>query len=108
MKKIFLFVFTLVLLISSCSNDESNVAPPEETKVYKVFSIASCISNTVTNVSNDDIYIEFDSPTFTPIVNKWYKDETNVFYFKFNDLTLVQGDLSQRVLISQHYDTYCQ
>jgi PBP1b-binding outer membrane lipoprotein LpoB len=108
MKKIILNVFTLVLFISSCSKEESNVAPPEETKVYKVFSVASCISNTVTNVSDDDIYIEFDSPSFTPIVNKWYKDETNVFYFKFNDLTLIQGDLSQRVLISQHYDTYCQ
>ncbi|WP_396160632.1 hypothetical protein [Flavobacterium sp.] len=108
MKKIILFIFTIGgLLLSSCSKDENNDAPVE-TKVYKVFSIASCISNTVTNVSNDDIYIEFDSPTFTPIVNKWYKDETNVFYFKFNDLTLVQGDLSQRVLISQHYDTYCQ
>jgi hypothetical protein len=103
MKKNILFVFTLSMLLSSCSKDDNNSA-----KVYKVFYLASCLSNSVENVSNDDIYIEFDSPSFTPLVNKWYKDETDVFYFKFSDLTPVQGDLSQRILISQHYDTYCQ
>jgi hypothetical protein len=104
MKKNILFIFTFSLLLLSCSKDDNNFG----TKVYKVSTIARCLSNTVEDVSDDDIYIEFDTPSFTPLVNKWYKDDTDVFYFKFNDLTLIQGDLSQRILISQHYDTYCQ
>ena len=106
MKKIILFVFTLSLLFSSCSNDNNN-NNSSEPKVYQVVSEAHCLGNTVYDVSNDGVYIKFDSPTFTPIVNKWYKDQTGYFYFKISNITPVQ-ESSQRSLISQHYDTYCQ
>ena len=105
MKKIILFVFTLSLLFSSCSKDNNNDS--SEPKVYKVVSQVYCLRDAVDDVSNDGVYIEFDSPTFTPIANKWYKDQTGYFYFKISDITPVQQS-SQRILISQHYDTYCQ
>jgi hypothetical protein len=54
------------------------------------------------------MYIKFDSPSFTPIANKWYKDEDGFFYFKIADVNPVQGQLGQRKLVSQHYNTYCQ
>ena len=106
MKKIILFVFTLSLLFSSCSSDNNNNSSQE--KVYQVVSMAHCLGNTVDDVSNDGMYIEFDSPTFTPIANKWYKVEDNYFYYKITDITPVQGHASQMILVSQHYDTYCQ
>jgi hypothetical protein len=109
MKKIVLFVFTLSLLFSSCSkdNNNNNNNDSSEPKVYKVVSEASCLRDAVDDVSNFGMYIEFDSPTFTPIANKWYKDETGYFYFKISDITPLQ-ESSQRILISQHYDTYCK
>ena len=109
MKKIILFVFTLSLIFSSCSNDNNNNNSSQE-KVYQVEYQASCLSNTVENVGSFDQYIEFDSPTFTPIANKWYKDETGYFYYKITDVTPLQDPtiLSHFILISQHYDTYCQ
>lgn len=105
MKKIILFVFTLSLLLSSCSkssNDDSSSEP----KVYQVASKASCLSNTVEN--SIGTYIKFDSPSFTPIANKWYKVDGGYFYYKITNITPVQGQLGQMVLVSQHYTTYCQ
>ena len=110
MKKNILFVFTLSLLFSSCSKDNNNNNNNDnnsEPKVYKVVSEAHCLTNTVDDVSSSGVYIEFDSPSFTPIVNKWYKDQTGNFYFKISNITPVQ-QYSQRILVSQHYDTYCQ
>lgn len=72
-----LFVFTLSLLFLSCSKNNNS-----KPKVYKVVSEAHCLSNTVDDVSSYDVYIEFDSPSFTPKANKWYKDQTGYFYFK--------------------------
>jgi hypothetical protein len=106
MKRIILFVFTLSLLFSSCSKDNNNDSL--EDKVYKVVSQASCSRDVVDDVSNYGMYIQFDSPTFTPIANKWYTDETGYFYFKISDITPVQGKLGHRKLVSQHYDTYCK
>jgi hypothetical protein len=102
-----LFVFTLSLLFSSCSKDNNNTDNNSEPKVYKVVSEAHCLTNEVDDVSSSGVYIEFDSPSFTPIVNKWYKDQTGYFYFKISNITPVQ-QYSHQILISQHYDTYCQ
>ncbi|WP_353083537.1 hypothetical protein [Flavobacterium sp.] len=107
MKKIILFVFTLSLFLSSCSkssNDDSSSEP----KVYQVVSEARCLNNTVTDVSSFGMYIKFDSPSFTPIANKWYKVDGGFYYYKITNITPVQGQASQRVLISQHYNSYCQ
>jgi hypothetical protein len=108
MKKIILFAFTLSLLFSSCSkssNDDSS-GP----KVYKVEFKASCLSNTVENVGSYDMYTEFDSPTFAPIANKWYKVEGGFFYYKITNITPVQDSriVGHFVLVSQHYDAYCR
>ena len=95
------------MLFLSCSKDNNNDS--SEPKVYKVVSEASCLSNTVEDVSGYGVYVEFDSPSFTPIANKWYTDQTDkYFYFKISDITPVRGQLSQRILKSQHYTTYCQ
>jgi hypothetical protein len=107
MKKIILFAFTLCLLFSSCSNDNDNSS---REKVYKVEFEASCLRNTVENVGSYDMYIEFDSPSFTPIANKWYKVEDGFFYYKITNITPVKDSRigSHFVLVSQHYDTYCR
>lgn len=97
-----LFVFTLSLLFLSCSKNNNS-----KPKVYKVGYEARCLLNTVEDVSSYDMYMEFDSPSFTPIVNKWYKDQTGYFYYKIINITPVQ-QYSHQILISQHYDTYCQ
>ena len=78
MKKIILFVFTLSMLFLSCSKDNNNDS--SEPKVYKVVSQVYCLRDAVDDVSNDGVYIEFDSPTFTPIANKWYKDQTDNYF----------------------------
>ena len=107
MYKIILFAYTLSLLFSSCSkssNDDSQSGP----KVYKVEFEARCLSNTLENVGSYDMYTEFDSPSFTPIANKWYKVDGGFFYYKITNITPVQGKLSHFVLVSQHYDTYCR
>jgi hypothetical protein len=106
MKKIILLVFTFSLILSSCSsNDDDSQSEP---KVYQVEFKASCLSNTVENVGSYDMYTEFDSPSFTPIVNKWYKVEGGFFYYKITNITPVQGQASHFILISQHYSNYCQ
>ena len=104
MKKI--FGVLLSLLLFSCSKENNDISTG--TKVYKVVAEASCLSNTVEDVSNYDMYIEFDSPSFTPIANNWYKVEGGFFYYKISNTTPIKGKLSQMVLISTHYTTYCK
>ena len=98
MNKIILFAYTLSLLFSSCSKS-SNDASQSGPKVYKVEFEASCLSNTVENVGSYDMYTKFDSPSFTPIANKWYKTDGGFFYYKITNITPVQGKLSQFVLV---------
>lgn len=90
MKKNILFVFTLSLLFSSCSNS-SNADSSGEPKVYQVVSEARCLNNTVEDVSSYGMYMEFESPSFTPIANKWYKAEGGFFYYKITNLHPFRG-----------------
>jgi hypothetical protein len=106
MKKTILFIFTLSILLSSCSSNEDDSEPGP--KVYKVEYEASCLNNTIEDVGSYDMYIEFDSPSFTPIVNKWYKVQGGFFYYQITNITPVQAKLSQFILISQHYSNYCK
>jgi hypothetical protein len=110
MKKVIAVALVALVFLSSCSKDDSgNGNISSSPKVYKVAYQASCLSNTVENVSSYGMYIAFDTPSFTPIANKWYKDQTgNYFYFKIVDITPVQGQASHRILLSQHFSTYCQ
>ena len=106
----FLKPIIFLLVISNCiaCSKESNNILTGGRKVYQVATEASCLSNTLEDVSKYDMYIEFDSPSFTPIANNWYKVEGGFFYYKIANTTPVNGKLSQMVLISKHYTTYCK
>jgi hypothetical protein len=105
----FLKTTLLLLLIANCiSCSKENNEVTTEAKVYQVVTEASCLNNTLEDVSNYDMYIEFDSPSFTPIANNWYKVEGGFFYYKITNTTPVKGKLSQMVLISKHFTTYCK
>lgn len=63
----------VVIILSSCNKSDQ----PEDftSKGFIVTQIATCYFGTVkiTNQNIGDVYIDFDSPTFRPKPNTWYR-----------------------------------
>jgi hypothetical protein len=106
MKKLISFILTSLMLSISWSCDDNGNS--SGAKVYKAVSEVHCpFDNSVIDVSNDDVYIEFDNPNYRPTANTWYRDSNN-YYWKIGVDASPKNQLSHRVLIAEPHTTYCQ
>ena len=72
MRPLILLISIISLSIASCKKDESS--PDLTNKGFIITQYATCVNGTakITNVNGVD-YIRFDSPTFVPAPNTWYR-----------------------------------
>ncbi|MFN6318543.1 MAG: hypothetical protein ACK4YR_02090, partial [Bacteroidota bacterium] len=74
MNKFFLTLVLIFTIISGCKKSSSNTSSIG-VKSYKVVAEVDCPFNQqVQDISSDDVYVGFDSPSFTPRANTWYKN----------------------------------
>ena len=107
MNKLYLIVVLVFTIFFGCKKSSSDTSSTG-TKSYKVVAEVDCPFNQqVQDISSYDTYVGFDSPTFTPKANTWYKNTENL-YFKIGADATPKSQMSQRILISKHYTTYCQ
>jgi hypothetical protein len=73
MRLLILNFLIISLLFVSCK--KSSPAVDLSDKAFIVSQVATCENGSarITNVSVGDVWIYFDSPTFTPAPNTWYR-----------------------------------
>ena len=73
MRQLILMTFIISLSLASCKKNSSATDLSGKGFIVTQFAICNGTSSTIGNLNVGELYISFDSPTFTPAPNTWYR-----------------------------------